>query len=270
LPVDLVAMADQLAAVPGIVGVTLGGSRARGEHAPDSDVDLGLYYRTPLDLDALRLVARAVAGPQASITALGAWGPWVDGGAWLTVQGVAVDWIYREVDRVRRCWQDAQAGRYAYHFQVGHPLGFADFAYAGEIALATVLADPSGELTGLHESANSYPPTLGDALVRGIEEARFLLMVAGKAVRRGDTAYVSGCLFRIVGVCVHALHGRSRRWLINEKGAVAAAGRLSIAPAEFAERAHRLLAATGRSAAELSGTVADARQLVEDTAIACQ
>jgi hypothetical protein len=81
---------------------------------------------------------------------------------------------------------------------------------------------------------------------------------------------VAGCLFRIVGVCAHALHGRSARWLINEKGAVASAGRLSIAPAEFAERAQRLLAATGRTTAELSTTLDAARQLVTDTVLGCR
>src|SRR5260221_5542626 len=38
------AIAARLAAEPGLVAVVLGGSQARGTHAPDSDVDLGLYY----------------------------------------------------------------------------------------------------------------------------------------------------------------------------------------------------------------------------------
>ncbi|MEU2631282.1 nucleotidyltransferase domain-containing protein, partial [Kitasatospora sp. NPDC007106] len=53
-------LAAALAAVDGVVGVCLGGSRARGTHRPDSDTDLGLYYRGPLDTGALReLAARA-------------------------------------------------------------------------------------------------------------------------------------------------------------------------------------------------------------------
>jgi predicted nucleotidyltransferase len=32
-----------LTAVGGVVGVLLGGRRARGTHAPGSDVDLGVY-----------------------------------------------------------------------------------------------------------------------------------------------------------------------------------------------------------------------------------
>ena len=37
--------------------------------------------------------------------------------------------------RVSAVWQDARAGRCRWHAQVGHPLGFLDAAYAGEITL---------------------------------------------------------------------------------------------------------------------------------------
>ena len=30
---------------------------------------------------------------------LGEWGPWVDGGCWLSIAGTAVDWQYRDLDR---------------------------------------------------------------------------------------------------------------------------------------------------------------------------
>jgi hypothetical protein len=251
------------------VAVTLGGSRARGEHTPASDVDLGLYYRPPLDTGALGDLARAVAGPDAAVTRPGEWGPWVDGGAWLRVSGTAVDWLYREVDRVAAAWRAARDGRPSFHFQVGHPLGFLDAAYAGELALGVVLADPTGEVTALRRETAAYPPALGAALVARLTEARFCLAIAAKAVPRGDTAYVAGCLFRAVGLCAGALHGSAGRWLVNEKGAVAAAGRLPIAPPGFADRAHAVLAAAGRRPEELSAAVAAAADLVRDVAAAC-
>lgn len=88
---QLRGLADRLTGVAGVVGVLLGGSRARGEHTPDSDVDLGLYYRPPLDVAALGDLAGQVAGAQARVTRPGEWGPWVDGGGWLTITGTAVD-----------------------------------------------------------------------------------------------------------------------------------------------------------------------------------
>lgn len=156
-----------------------------------------------------------------------------------------MDWIYRDLDRVLKSWEDAQAGRYDFHFKIGHPFGVPDFMYAGEVALGVVLADPSGEITALQKATRRYSPLLRDALVAGLWEASFDIDIARKAVTRGDTAHVAGCLFRVVEVCAQALHGHAEHWLINEKDAVASAGRLSEAPANFAGRAQGVLAHLG-------------------------
>ena len=142
--------------------------------------------------------------------------------------------------------------------------------YAGEVALGVVLADPSGEITALQEAARHYPPRLRDALVAGLWEASFGIDIARKAVARGDTAYVAGCLFRVVEVCALALNGHAGHWLINEKGAVASAGRLPEAPASFAGRAHNVLAHLGTTPGELSSAIASAADLVADTNNACK
>lgn len=262
-------LAGRLVEVPGVTGVLLGGSRARGTHTPDSDTDLGLYYRRPLDVEALGALAREVTGAQARITRPGEWGPWVDGGGWLTVDGAAVDWIYREVGRVEQACADAERGRYEFHAQAGHPLGVPDFTYAGEVALGVILADPAGELAGLRRRARVYPPALREALVAGLWEADFLIGVARKAVSRGDAAYVAGCLFRLVGVCAHALHGAAGRWLINEKGAVAAAAALPGAPRRLAERVDAVFACVDGSPAHLTTALDAAADLVLETADAC-
>jgi hypothetical protein len=259
---------ERLVAVPGLLAVALGGSRARGDHTAASDVDLGLYYRPPLDVAALGRLARQVAGPDAEVTAPGQWGPWVDGGGWLRIDGTAVDWIYRDLDRVRRSWDDARQGRFRWHAQVGHPLGVPDFAYAGEVALAVQLADPTGELAALRQATLAYPPRLRDAVVAGLWEAGFCLEVAAKAAGRGDSAYVSGCLFRAVLLCAHALHADAGRWLVNETGAVHAAGLLAGAPDGFAARAQALCAAVGSGEQELRATLAAGRTLVADTVAA--
>lgn len=65
---ELRALAEALTGIDGIIGVLLGGSRARGDHTPESDVDLGLYYRPPLDVGALGRLAREVGGPGAAVT----------------------------------------------------------------------------------------------------------------------------------------------------------------------------------------------------------
>ena len=265
----LAEVAARVAGVPGVVGVVLGGSRARGTHTFDSDTDLGVYYRQPLDIDLLGQVAKEVGGPTAQVTGPGGWGPWVDGGGWLEVDGGALDLIYRDVDRVLAVSADAEQGRYAFHEQAGHPLGFADHAYAGELALGRILTDPTGELTQVRERLQAYPPALSQALVAGLWEADFLVTIARKAVSRVDSAYVAGCLFRLVGVCAHALHGAAGRWLINEKGAVAASAALPGAPERFAERVDQVFAALDGDAMRLRVAIDLAADLVLDTADAC-
>ncbi|MFC0007107.1 nucleotidyltransferase domain-containing protein [Micromonospora siamensis] len=257
-------LAARICAVDGVVAVALGGSRARGDHRPDSDWDLGLYYRGPLDVAGLRAVAATVADDAVELTEPGGWGPWVDGGGWLRVGGVAVDWIYRDLDRVRRTWADCRAGRYEVGVQPGHPLGFYSHAYAGEVALCRVLADPTGELTALRAETATYPPALAEALRGGGWEAGFLVDNAAKAASAGDSGYVAGCLFRAVGVLVQALHGQAGRWLVNEKGMIASAGWLPGTPPDFASRAQALLGAVGRTPEEQAATVDAARRLVAD------
>ncbi|MFD0275763.1 nucleotidyltransferase domain-containing protein [Kitasatospora sp. NPDC127111] len=257
-------MAGELAGVPGVVGVVLGGSRARGEHRPESDWDLGVYYRGDLDLDALR----ALAGPGVEVAGPGDWGPWVNGGAWLTVDEVPVDWILRDLDRVERIWADCRAGRYEVGVQAGHPLGFWSPCYPGELALGQVLADPGGELTRLRDELGGYPEPLRAALTAGTWEADFLLAGAAKGAARADTLYVALCLSRAVGVLVQALYADARRWCLNEKGAFDVAAALPGAPAGFGPRARALLAAPGATPEELTATVAAARTLVDDTVTA--
>lgn len=262
-------IAGRLAEVDGVQGVLLGGSRARNTHTPDSDTDLGLYYRGSLDVAELNVLAREFGGPAARVTEPGGWGPWVDGGGWLTIDRAAVDWIYRDLDRVIKALADAERGAYAFHHQAGHPLGVPDFAYAGELALGVVLADRDGELTALQARARRFPPALGQALVDGLWEADFLLGLARKGVPRSDVGYVAGCLFRLVGVCAHALHGAAGRWLINEKGAVAAASALPGAPERFEKRVAAVFARVQGDPLRLAEAVDLAADLVIETVDAC-
>jgi predicted nucleotidyltransferase len=265
---DLTALAQRLTTIDGVVGVALGGSRARGDHTADSDVDLGLYYQGDLDTAALGALARDVAGPDAEVTERGGWGPWVDGGGWLVMGGVHVDWIYRDIHRVREAWTRAHRGAYAWNAQTGHPLGVPDFAYVGELALSVVLADPTGALTELRD-ALTYPDALRAALGKNLWEADFLLQLAAKATSRNDAAYVALCLSRALLLCAHALHGHDRQWLVNEKGAIAGAGRLRSAPADFAERVAALTGRIGTTTSELDESVSAARLLIAEVTTIC-
>jgi predicted nucleotidyltransferase len=93
----------RLVTLPGVVAVVLGGSRARGTERPDSDWDIGLYYRG--DFDA-RLIAGL--GFPGHVAQPGEWGRIVNGGAWLSVDGEPVDVLLRDLDVVEGWWADAR------------------------------------------------------------------------------------------------------------------------------------------------------------------
>ncbi|MFB7914263.1 DUF4037 domain-containing protein [Streptomyces sp. NPDC056061] len=234
-------MASRLVSLPGMRAVSLGGSRARGTHRPDSDWDLGLYYRGTPDVAALTALASEVQGSPAEVAGPGGWGPWVNGGAWLTVDGGAVDWILRDLDRVEAVWSDCREGRFEVGVQAGHPLGFWSPAYPGEVALCHVLADPGGELTALRHETVAYPEPLRTALVEASWEAEFSVANARKSASADDPLHVSLCLSRAVGVLAQSLHAHHRTWCLNEKGALAAVSGMPDTPAGFAARAGEVL-----------------------------
>ncbi|MFJ4918765.1 nucleotidyltransferase domain-containing protein [Streptomyces sp. NPDC088725] len=248
-------MAAQLTGVPGVRAVALGGSRARGAGRPDSDWDLGVYYRGAVDTEELAALAAEVTGTTVEVAGPGGWGPWVDGGAWLSVGGVAVDWILRDLDRVERVWAQCVEGRYEVGTQPGHPLGFWSPAYAGEVALCRVLADPAGELTALRAKALTYPERLRTALVAAAWEAEFTVACARKVVGAGDSLYVSLCLSRAFGVLAQALLAHHRVWCLNEKGALAAAAALPDIPPDFAERVSGVLRTLDAEAVETAAAL---------------
>ncbi|MFI1398248.1 nucleotidyltransferase domain-containing protein [Streptomyces sp. NPDC020681] len=251
-------MSQQLMGVPGVRAVALGGSRARGTHRPDSDWDLGVYYRGPVDVAGLSSLARELTGADVEVAGPGGWGAWVDGGAWLSVDGMRIDWILRDLDRVERVWADCRAGRYETGVQPGHPLGFWSPAYAGEVALCVVLADAEGELTALRAAAQQYPEPLRRALIDASWEADFSVTAASKSAATGDALHVSLCLSRAFGILTQSLHAHHRVWCVNEKGALASACRLRDTPVDFRARVESALRSL------TPGAVAAAGELVDD------
>jgi predicted nucleotidyltransferase len=95
--------------VEGVKAVVLGGSRATGTQTFSSDVDLGIYYHpdSPLNLAALSEVATRLDDQHRVdvITDIGGWGPWINGGGWLTIHSQPVDFLYRDLEKVTEIWK---------------------------------------------------------------------------------------------------------------------------------------------------------------------
>ena len=212
-----------LSAVPGVEAIALGGSRARGTAVATSDYDIGLYYRAhrPIDVAALGEVAATLddRGAEASVTPIGGWGPWIDGGGWLVVDGIHVDLLYRDLDRVGAAIDDAHAGKVERFYQPGHPHAFLPTIYMGEAACARLLHDPAGTLAALQGRTTPYPAALARALRERFEwEAGFALANARKSLDRGDVSYLAGCAFRAVACLCQTLFALERRLSPEREG----------------------------------------------------
>src|SRR5690606_7760704 len=134
-PMPQARVTEALSAVRGVQAIALGGSHSRGEAGPHSDYDFGIYYEeADLDLTALEQALTALDDDHRTgqLHPTGAWGPWINGGAWLTVGGVPVDILLREIGKVEQTIRDCVAGKVTIDFQSGHPFGFVNTIYAAE------------------------------------------------------------------------------------------------------------------------------------------
>ena len=214
-----------LADVPGVSGIVLGGSRARGTATGNSDYDIGLYYGPagPLDTDHLLRVVRGLVDNPASaaVTPVGGWGRWIVGGAWLSILGRKVDLLYRSTEAVADVISECRVGHVTMDYQPGHPHGFCSAIWMGEIALCRPLHDPQGIIAKLKAMTLPYPEQLREALLRRFQwEIPFSIENGEIAAKRPEQTHVAGCVYRALCCVGQTLFALNRRYLINEKGAL--------------------------------------------------
>jgi hypothetical protein len=206
------SIAAQLAAIPGVVAVTLGGSRATNTAVESSDWDFGLYYRGRLDPAGI-----AALGWPGRVFAPGEWGRVINGGAWLTIDGTKVDLIYRDLDEVLRWTAAAEDGQFEIHPQIGYVAGIATYVLAGELALGKVLA---GEL----------PRPRFPAKLRETAPVAWFRLAAGAlhfAAVHGGRADTAACMANLCQAVLATAQGRlaaAGEWVLNEKRLVQRAG----------------------------------------------
>ena len=237
LPAPVAALADELAGLPGALAVVLGGSRATATHRPDSDWDVGVYYRAseqPLHPGDLRRL-----GHDGYVSELQEWGPIMNGGAWLTIQGAPVDVLFRDLDTVERWLDDAQQGRFDVLAQNGDVVGAPTYLPIAELAICRPL---TGELP-----RPEFPVALAEtAAERWNRKARVALMFANLHASAADAVACSGMLAQAVLSEAHARLAQRREWVVNEKQLVRRAG---------LDATQQLLAAPGATTNHLADTV---------------
>jgi predicted nucleotidyltransferase len=244
LPPPVAAVASALAALPGVEAVALGGSRATGEHRADSDWDLGLYYRSssePVAPDAVRAL-----GYDGYVSERGEWGPIVNGGAWLTVEGTRIDVLYRDLDPIERWIEEARDGRYEVLTQNGYLAGAPTYLPMGELAVGRAI---HGELP-----RPDFPePLASSASERWSARAGVALVFAEIHASAADVVACAGMLALALLAASHARLAARREWVLNEKRLVERAG---------LGDAYALLQHPGSTAEELLATVASSSRMI--------
>lgn len=208
LPPQVRTLLDVLVALPGTIGVVLGGSHALGVADPGSDWDLGLYYRRSIDLTALAAFG-TVYGP-------GSWGRLMNGGAWLRIDGDKVDVILRDLDAVEHWTRRAEEGEFEIDAVLGYLAGMPTYTLAAELASCRVL---HGELPAV-----KFPAKLA---IRAPEIWRycrsFTLEYARMHARRGNATGAAGQTAKAAMEEAHAVLCERRHWVCNEKRLLEAA-----------------------------------------------
>ena len=236
---------EKLSSLSFIEGIVLGGSRARGTHTEDSDIDIGIYYHSEsLDLDTINQLALELDDEHRSnlIASPGAWGNWVNGGGWLIIQGYHVDLILRDIERVEQVMKDTEQGIVTANYQTGHPHGYISAMYRGELGISKILYAKSDSFCELKKQAETYPAVLQKGLVDFFMfEAGFSLMFAKDNIDKDDISYVCGHCFRSISGLNQVLFAMNKEYCINEKKAVKMIDVFKIKPYGYKEKIDKII-----------------------------
>jgi hypothetical protein len=264
---------DGLRRVPGVVAVGLGGSYASGTALPDSDVDLGLYYRAaaPIEVEAVRRLAAAVNDtPDPTVSDRYGWGRWVNGGAWLTVGGQRIDPLYRNLDQLARVVADSAAGEWESDYYQQYTHGFHSYVYLGELRICRPLWDPDGVLVALRARVAVYPPALKRAVIRRwLGGQRMWWPVLHKLAGRGDAYNVAGGVNRMAAALTQVLFALNDVYFVADKGALERIEGFPLRPDGYSDTVRRLLGHPETTPAELASTVQQLESLFQQVAGLC-
>lgn len=207
-------VAERLAALPGVIAVSLGGSRAQGTHRPDSDWDFAIYYRASFDPQTLRDV-----GWPGEVFEVGGWGGGVfNGGAWLRVDERKTDVHYRDLDSVEHEVAESGEGRFRIEPLMFHLVGIPTYLVVAEAAMSRVLRGSlpqPGYPAALRERA---PAVWWDRAQLTFGYAR------DYHANGGRVAECVGMIAQAASYAAHAVLAARGEWVTNDKTLLTRAG----------------------------------------------
>jgi hypothetical protein len=270
----LKVIVDPLIDVDGLQAIVLGGSWASGTQRPDSDIDLGLYYNegSPLDTKHLRKIAHELNDfPDPVVTELGGWGTWVNGGAWLTIKGQRVDFLYRNIDFVSTTIDECNRGETRFDYLQQPPYGFYSYFYCAETQQCKILYDPQRAIAGLKSKISGYSGLLKSTIINGfLWHAEFSLEVAKKSANTGNVFYAAGCLTRIASSLVQVLYALNETYYMSDKRFKKDVEQFNLKPQDFVTRLDHILGNIGCDSNQISETLLNTQILLNEVIELCR
>jgi hypothetical protein len=267
-PTDLDEVVDLLVPrlweVVGVKAVAVLGEHGSGLARSDADREVLVLYRDALPLDT-RMLRDMVDNVNDTVglhvTDLGGWGPWMNGGAQLTIGRQRVDLLYRSIDRYDHAITQAQDGHAEHDWLQLPPYGFPSVSYLGEIDLATVILDPKEEFHDLKERVRPYPLLLKRNLITGfLWGAQHTLDSIRLSAARNDVFAAMGGLTRAAAMLSFAIYAMNERYYVADRGALDVMATFAVIPPHCHARIHDALREP-----HLPGAVEQLNSLIEET-----
>jgi hypothetical protein len=257
-------LVEKLNKISVISAIVLGGSYAGGTQHAASDIDLGLYYfeARPFSIPEIRQIAREVSiDGTATVTDFYGWGAWVNGGAWIHTPHGKVDFLYRNIDQVRRTIEEAEQGISHHDYDQQPTHGFYSVIYLAETQICIPLYDPQLLIRELKRRVAKYPSRLKQKVIAdSLWATEFTLLHARGFAGQGDIYNTVGCLTRAASNLTQALFALNERYFIRDKKVMETIAGFPNLPAGYIQQINGILSCPGNTVRDLTRSVDELQQ----------
>lgn len=253
---------NHLKQVNGIEAIVLGGSYAIEMATETSDLDIGIFYKeeNPFYINDIKQIAEKFSIQELpTVTDFYQWGPWVNGGAWITTQNGEVDFIYKNIAQLTTVIENAKNGIWENSFEQQPPYGFSSIIFLAEIQSSKILFDPNNIVSAFKQSVEVYPQKLKESVIQqSLWSAEFTIWQAEKFAKKADVYNTVGCFTRAAHNLVCTLFALNETYPLGDKRALEIIENFPIKPQKFAKAINQVLCCSQHN---LETTVKDLKNI---------
>jgi hypothetical protein len=116
---------------------------------------------------------------------------------------------------------DCIDGKITIDYQCGHPFGFVNAIYMGELAHCKILGSNNSLISDQKKRLENFPLIYKKAAIENFSwECDFSRQCGMKALGKGDIIYAAGSLIRCAISLLQVLYAINEMYMLNEKGSL--------------------------------------------------